>query len=92
MSYRQVLLSTVFVILMLLFYLFAALNPLSPADHSTGWSDGAIVMGKLPVPRRPAYLDHSRASASAFAVGSGGGLFGHLPLIYHFSSFFGDPI
>ena len=53
MSYRQVLLSTVFVILMLRFYLFAALHPLSPADHSTGWSDGAIVMGKLPVPRRP---------------------------------------
>ena len=32
------------------------------------------MLGKLPVPRRPANLDHSRARASAaFAVGAGGG-------------------
>ena len=28
-----------------------------------GWSGGAMVLGKLPVPGRPANLDHSRARA-----------------------------
>ena len=28
-----------------------------------GWSGGAMVLGKLPVPGRPAYLDMSRARA-----------------------------
>ena len=32
-----------------------------------------MVLGKLPVPVRPANLDYSRARASALAVGAGGG-------------------
>ena len=32
-----------------------------------------MVLGKLPVPGRPTKLDHSRARASALAVGAGGG-------------------
>ena len=28
-----------------------------------GWSGGAMVLGKLPVPGRPTYLDYSRARA-----------------------------
>ena len=30
---------------------------------SLGWSDGAMVLGKLPVPGRPTDLDYSRARA-----------------------------
>ena len=32
-----------------------------------------MVLGNLPVPRRPTNLDSSRARPSAVAVGSGGG-------------------
>ena len=38
-----------------------------------GWSGGAMVLGKLSVPRRPTNLDNSRARAIALAVGAGGG-------------------
>ena len=31
-----------------------------------------MVLGKLPVPRRPAHLDYSRARASGLAVDAGG--------------------
>ena len=34
-----------------------------------GWSGGAMVLGKLPLPGRPAILDYSRARASVLAVG-----------------------
>ena len=37
-----------------------------------GWSGGAMVLGKLSVPRRPTNLDKSRARA-ALAVCAGGG-------------------
>ena len=46
-----------------------------------------MVLGKLPEPGRPANLDHSRARASALAVGAGGGCLDIFSLIYHFSSF-----
>ena len=46
-----------------------------------------MVLGKLPVPGRPANLDYSRARASALAVGASGGCLVIFPLIYHFSSF-----
>ena len=36
-----------------------------------GWSGDAMVLGKLPVPERPANLDHGKARASALAVGAG---------------------
>ena len=40
-----------------------------------GWSCGAMVLGKLSVPRRPTNLNNSRARAYpiALAVGAGGG-------------------
>ena len=42
-----------------------------------GWSGGAVVLGKLPVPGRPTYLDDSRARAYCACSGCGWGLFGH---------------
>ena len=42
-----------------------------------GWSGGAMVLGKLPVPGRPTYLDYSRARAYCTCGGCGWGLFGH---------------
>ena len=34
----------------------------SKSHQVRGWSGGAMVLGKLPVPGRPTHLDHSRAS------------------------------
>ena len=36
-----------------------------------------MVLGKLPVPGRPTYLDDSRARAYCACSGCGMGLFGH---------------
>ena len=44
-----------------------------------------MVLGKLPVPRRPANLDKSRARAYCACSRCGWGLFGHICLVYHFS-------
>ena len=44
-----------------------------------------MVLGKLPVPRRPTNLNYSRARAYCACSGCGWGLFGHFALIYHFS-------
>ena len=55
-----------------------------------------MVLGKLPMPGRPANLDHSKKTASALAVGLGGGGLDIFSLLCHFSSFSlslgGDPI
>ena len=53
-----------------LVYPFSALSPL-------GWSGGAKVLGKLPVPGRPTSLDKSRARAYCSCSRCGWGLFGH---------------
>ena len=47
--------------------------------HSSrgGWSGGAKVLGKLPVPGRPTNLDYSRAGAYCACSRCGWGLFGH---------------
>ena len=51
-----------------------------------GWSGGAKVLGKLPVPGRPTNLDYSRARAYCACSRCGWGLFGHFfSLIYHFT-------
>ena len=54
-----------------------------------GWSGGAMVLGKLPVPGRPTYLDDSRARAYCAVSGCGWGLFGHffsrLSFLFSFS-------
>ena len=44
-----------------------------------GWgsSGGAMVVGKLPVPRHPTYWDQSRARAYCACSKCGWGLFGH---------------
>ena len=59
-----------------------------------GWSGGAKVLGKLPVPGRPTDLDYSRAGAYCACGRCGWGLFGHffshLSLLFSFSLSLGD--
>ena len=51
-----------------------------------GWSSGALVLGKLPVPRRPTILITVRQGPIALAVGAGGGGLDIFTLIYPFPS------
>ena len=66
------------------------------ADHylTRGWSGDAMVLGKLPVPGRPTYLDYSRARACSICSTCGWGLFGHfyshLSFLFSFSLSLGD--
>ena len=59
-----------------------------------GWSGGAMVLGKLPVPGRPTILITVGQGPTALAVGAGGGLFGHfyshLSFLSSFSLSLGD--
>ena len=59
-----------------------------------GWSGGAMVLGKLPVPGHPTNLDYSRARTYCACSGCGWGLFGHffsrLPFLFSFSLSLGD--
>ena len=52
-----------------------------------GWSGGAKVLGKLPVPGRPTILITVGQGPLALAVGAGGGGLDIFSLIYPFSSF-----
>ena len=52
-----------------------------------GWSGGAMVLGKLPVPGRPTILITVGQGPIAPAVGAGGGGLDIFTLIYPFSSF-----
>ena len=58
-----------------------------------GWSGGAMVLGKHPVPGRPTNLGDSRARAYCACSRCGRGLFGHfyspLSFLSSFSLFFG---
>ena len=60
----------------------------------SGWSGGAMVLGKLPVPGRPTNLDDSRARAYCACSRCGWGLFGHfysqLSFLSSFSLSLGD--
>ena len=47
-----------------------------------------MVLGKLPVPGRPTYLDYSRARAYCACSRCGRGLFGHFHSITSFLSSF----
>ena len=63
--------------------------------HRTrGWSCGAMVLGKLPVPGRPTIWITVGQGPTALAVGAGGGLFGHfyshLSFLSSFSLSLGD--
>ena len=42
-----------------------------------GWSGGAMVLGKLPVPGRPTIWITVGQGPTALAVGAGGDLYGH---------------
>ena len=61
-----------------------------------GWSGGAMVLGKLPVPGRPTIWMIVGQGPITLAVGAGGGCLDIFTLLYHFSSFFlslgDDPI
>ena len=48
------------------------------SSPNRGWSGGAMVLGKLPVPGRPTIWITVGQGPTALAVGAGGGLFGHL--------------
>ena len=52
-----------------------------------GWSDGAKVLGKPPVPGRSTYLDNSRSRPIALAVGASclDIFFSRLSFLYSFS-------
>ena len=52
-----------------------------------GWSGGTMVLGKLPVPRRPTYMYYSRARAYCTCSRCGWGGLDIFSLIYHFSFF-----
>ena len=52
-----------------------------------GWSGGAMVLGKLPVPGRPTTLITVGQGPIALSVGAGWGGMDIFTLIYPFSSF-----
>ena len=52
----------------------------------SGWSGGAMVLGKLPVPGRPTIWITVGQGPTALAVGAGGGGLDIFTLIYPFSS------
>ena len=51
---------------------------------SKGWSGGAMVLGKLPVPGRPTIWMRLGQGPTALAVGAGGGCLNIFTLIYPF--------
>ena len=55
--------------------------------HIGGWSGGAMVLGKLPVPGRSTILITVGQGPIALAVGAGGGGLDIFTLVYPFSSF-----
>ena len=69
-----------------------SINPTSEVDR--GWSGGAKVLGKLPVPGGPTNLDYSKTRAYCACSRCGWGLFGHfcshLSPLFSFSLSLGD--
>ena len=64
------------------------LNLFIPGDGGStgwGWSGGAMVLGKLPVPGRPTILITVGQGPTVLAVGAGGGCLDIFTLVYHFS-------
>ena len=61
---------------------------------SRGWSGGAMVLGKLPVPGRPIIWIKVGQGPTALAVSAGGGcldiFFSRLSLLFSFSLSLGD--
>ena len=56
-------------------------------EVSRGWSGGAMVLGKLPVPGRPTIWITVGQGPSALAIGAGGGCLDIFTLIYPFTPF-----
>ena len=69
-----------------LFQIYLTFNTHTSQRHR-GWSGGAMVLGKLPVPGRPTILITVGQGPIALAVGAGGGGLDIFTLIYPFSSF-----
>ena len=67
---------------------------LSLIENSRGWSGGAMVLGKLPVPGRPTIWIKVRQGPTALVVGAGGGCLDiftlNYPFLYSFSLSLGD--
>ena len=65
-----------------------------PFPCMRGWSDGAKVLGKLPVPGRPTILITVGQGPTALAVDAGGGcldiFFSRLYFLFSFSLSLGD--
>ena len=61
--------------------------PFYTVSFRGGWSGGAMVLGKLPVPGCPTVLITVGQGTIALAVGAGGGGLDIFTLIYPFSSF-----
>ena len=61
------------------------LSFLSLFSLSQGWSGGAMVLGKLPVPGRPTIWITVGQGPTALAVGADGGCYDIFALIYPFS-------
>ena len=78
---------------MLIYSAAGQISTCSPGSR-LGWSGGAMVLGKLPVPGRPTNLDKRRARAYYSCSGCGWGLFGHffsrLSFLFSFSLSLGD--
>ena len=60
-------------------------NVQTTPNRTWGWSGGAMVLGKLPVPGRPTVWITVGQGSSALAVGAGGGCLDIFTLIYPFS-------
>ena len=54
-------------------------------SNSRGWSGGAMVLGKLPVPGRPTIWMIVRQGPIALAIGAGRGCLDIFTLLYIFS-------
>ena len=54
------------------------------SNYCRGWSGGAMVLGKLPVPGRPTIWITVGQGPTALAVGAGGGCLDIFTLIYPF--------
>ena len=60
-------------------------KPCIPPRSHGGWSGGAMVLGKLPVPGRPAIWITVGQGPAALAIGAGGGCLDIFTFIYPFS-------
>ena len=70
-----------------IYHLISTLELSHPVHLLRGWSGGAMVLGKLPVPGRPTILIPVEQGPIALAVGAGGGGLDIFTLVYPFSSF-----